>query len=154
MNSEYQRGQFLNILEWVVKKHQIYFARVNPDGTSVTCPKCNTHMGASVVLGVPPMNISRRKKELSQRVHKCDVCGYETDRDHAAAEVIRLRGLDNLSTQGLWGSKLPATKLSTAMVGAFKEAQSLPDSRTEKYYVLEAITPTDAKPVCSSVVSD
>jgi putative transposase len=81
-------GQFLNLLEWVSKKHQIYFARVNPDGTSQTCPKCNTHTG---------------KKELSLRVHKCDVCGYETDRDHAASEVIRLRGLELFSTQGLCG---------------------------------------------------
>jgi putative transposase len=81
-------GQFLNRLTWVAKKHQVYFARVNPDGTSQTCPKCGTHTG---------------KKELSLRVHKCDVCGYETDRDHAASEVIRLRGLNNLSTQGLCG---------------------------------------------------
>jgi putative transposase len=80
-------GQFLNLLEWVAKKHQVYFLRVNPDGTSQTCPKCGTHTG---------------KKELSERVHKCDVCGYETDRDHAASEVIRLRGLQ-LSTQGLCG---------------------------------------------------
>lgn len=81
-------GQFLNLLEWVAKKHQLLFARVNPDGTSQTCPKCKTHTG---------------KKELIRRVHKCDVCGYETERDHAASEVIRLRGLDNLSTVGLTG---------------------------------------------------
>lgn len=81
-------GQFLNVLEWMAKKHQIYFARVNPDGTSQTCPKCNTHTG---------------KKELSERVHRCDVCGYETHRDHAAAEVVRLRGLELVSTVGLTG---------------------------------------------------
>ena len=81
-------GQFLNLLEWVAKKHQIYFCRVNPDGTSQTCPKCNTHTG---------------KKELSERVHICGECGYETDRDHAASEVIRLRGLELISTQGLCG---------------------------------------------------
>jgi putative transposase len=81
-------GQFLNKLEWVAKKHKVYFARINPDGTSQTCPKCGTHTG---------------KKELSQRIHKCDVCGYETDRDHAASEVIRLRGLEQLSTVGLTG---------------------------------------------------
>lgn len=80
-------GQFLNLLEWVAKKHQVYFLRVNPDGTSQTCPKCNMHTG---------------KKELSKRVHRCDECGYETDRDHAASEVIRLRGLE-LSTVGLTG---------------------------------------------------
>jgi len=83
-------GQFLNVLEWVAKKHQVYFARVNPDGTSQTCPKCGTHTG---------------KKELVLRVHRCGECGYETDRDHAASEVIRLRGLDQLSTQGLCGTE-------------------------------------------------
>jgi putative transposase len=81
-------GQFLNLLEWVAKKHQVYFARVNPDGTSQTCPKCNTHTG---------------KKDFSVRVHHCDVCGYQTHRDHAASEVIRLRGLEQLSTVGLTG---------------------------------------------------
>jgi putative transposase len=80
-------GQFLNLLEWVAKKHQVYFRRVNPNGTSQTCPKCNAHTG---------------KKELSERVHRCGECGYETDRDHAASEVIRLRGLE-LSTVGLTG---------------------------------------------------
>jgi putative transposase len=82
-------GQFLNLLEWMAKKHQVYFARVSPDGTSQTCPKCNAHTG---------------KKELQVRVHVCGECGYETDRDHAAAEVIRLRGLE-LSTQGLCGKE-------------------------------------------------
>jgi len=39
-------GQFLNLLEWVAKKHQIYFARVNPNGTSQTCPSSATHIRA------------------------------------------------------------------------------------------------------------
>ena len=81
-------GQFLNLLEWVASKRQVYFARVHPNGTSQTCPKCNTNTG---------------KKELSERVHRCGECGYETDRDHAASEVIRLRGLEQLSTVGLTG---------------------------------------------------
>jgi putative transposase len=81
-------GQFLNLLEWVAKKHQVYLARVNPNGTSQTCPKCYTHTG---------------KKDFSERVHKCDSCGSETDRDRAASEVIRLRGLAQLSTVGLTG---------------------------------------------------
>src|SRR5919199_4440385 len=82
-------GQFLNLLEWVAKKHQVYFLRVNPNGTSQTCPKCNAHTG---------------KKPLSERVHQCGECGYETDRAHAASEGIRLRGLE-LSTVGLTGIK-------------------------------------------------
>lgn len=71
-------GSFLDILGWVCKKKGIYFARVNPNGTSQTCPNCGTHTG---------------KKELSERVHHCDECGYTTDRDVAAAMVVEQRGL-------------------------------------------------------------
>ncbi len=71
-------GGFLDILGWVCKKRDVYFARVNPNGTSQTCPKCGTHTG---------------KKELSQRVHHCVECGYTTDRDVAAAIVVEQRGL-------------------------------------------------------------
>jgi len=71
-------GGFLDILGWVCKKRDVYFARVNPNGTSQTCPNCGTHTG---------------KKELSQRVHHCVECGYTTDRDVAAAIVVEQRGL-------------------------------------------------------------
>ena len=33
------------------------------------------------------------KRLSSERVHKCDNCGYETDRDVAAAQVVLRRGL-------------------------------------------------------------
>jgi ribosomal protein L37AE/L43A len=56
----------------------VYFAKVNADGTSQTCPKCNHHTG---------------KKDLSQRIHRCSECGYTTDRDVAAAQVVVQRGL-------------------------------------------------------------
>jgi len=71
-------GEFLSILEWVCWKRSVYFARVNPDGTSQTCPNCNHHTG---------------KKELSERVHHCGECGYTTNRDVAAAQVVMQRGL-------------------------------------------------------------
>ena len=64
-------GQFLQILEYVCWKRGVYFARVDAKGTSQTCPQCGTHTG---------------KKTLAERVHKCNECGYETDRDVAAAE--------------------------------------------------------------------
>ena len=32
------------------------------------------------------------KKTLAERVHKCNECGYETDRDVAAAQVVMQRG--------------------------------------------------------------
>jgi putative transposase len=70
-------GQFLNILGHVCFKRGAYFAKVDPNGTSQTCPRCQTHTG---------------KKELSERVHRCQTCGYETNRDVAAAQVVLQRG--------------------------------------------------------------
>jgi len=70
-------GQFLNILGHVCFKRGAYFAKVDPNGTSQTCPLCQTHTG---------------KKELSERVHRCQTCGYETNRDVAAAQVVLQRG--------------------------------------------------------------
>jgi putative transposase len=71
-------GSFLDILKWVAWKRGVYFAKVDPNGTSQTCPQCGTHTG---------------KKELSERVHECGACGYMTDRDVAAAQVVMQRGL-------------------------------------------------------------
>ena len=65
-------GQFLGILSWVCWKRGVYFAKVDPNGTSQTCPRCDAH--------VP--------KDLDVRVHSCPECGYTTDRDVAAAQVI------------------------------------------------------------------
>lgn len=71
-------GQFLSILKWVCWKRDVYFALVDPNGTSQTCPQCQTHTG---------------KKELSERVHECKQCGYRIDRDVAAAQIVVQRGL-------------------------------------------------------------
>ncbi|HEY9610263.1 transposase, partial [Allocoleopsis sp.] len=85
-------GQFLDILKFVCWKKGIFFARVNPDGTSQTCPMCWEATG---------------KKELSHRTHSCQFCGYQTDRDHAAAEVVRQRGLEQLVARDSGESKEP-----------------------------------------------
>lgn len=70
-------GQFLNILGWVCWKRGVYFAKVDANNTSQTCPNCYTHT----------------PKDLSMRVHHCINCGYITDRDVAAAQVVEQRGL-------------------------------------------------------------
>ena len=51
---------------------------------SQTCPKC----------------YHQKKKDLSERVHNCDNCGYRTNRDTAAAMVIEnyLRGVEHASS--------------------------------------------------------
>ena len=71
-------GQFLNRLEFVCHKRGVYFGRVDPNYTSQICPRCETLTG---------------KKLLCERVHSCSECGYTTDRDVAAAQVVMQRGL-------------------------------------------------------------
>jgi putative transposase len=72
-------GQFFNqILPFICWKKGKFFLKVDKNGTSQTCPKCDTHTG---------------KKSLSQRVHICHACGHQESRDTAAAKVIRQRGL-------------------------------------------------------------
>ena len=84
-------GAFLSLLEWVCFKRGVHFERVNPNGTSQTCPNCLT-------------NVS---KALGDRVHNCPDCGYSTHRDHAAAQMVLIRGLENVVPvdSGEW--KLP-----------------------------------------------
>ncbi|MEI2582283.1 RNA-guided endonuclease InsQ/TnpB family protein [Scytonema sp. PRP1] len=74
-------GQFVEILKWVCWKRGVYFAKVDKDYTSQVCPQCDTHTG---------------KKELKDRLHVCQSCGYTTHRDVAAAQVIRNRGVNAL----------------------------------------------------------
>jgi putative transposase len=82
-------GQFLDLLEWVCWKRGAFFMRVNPNGTSQTCPQC----GATV------------KKSLALRDHHCPECGYQTHRDHAAAEMVLWRGLNLAESRSLDGSR-------------------------------------------------
>ena len=74
-------GQFVNILEWVCWKTDTYFAKVDKNGTSQTCPNCGAHTG---------------KKELEVRIHNCHQCGYTINRDVAASQEIRNRGISAL----------------------------------------------------------
>jgi putative transposase len=72
-------GQFFTILSYVAGKRGKFFGKVNKNGTSQTCPNCGTHTG---------------KKTLEVRIHSCPECGYTTNRDVAAAQVIRNRGVN------------------------------------------------------------
>ncbi len=71
-------GQFFNILEQTCFKRGVYFQKVDAKKTSQICPDCQHETG---------------KKTLAERVHKCSNCGYTTDRDVAAAQVVLSRGL-------------------------------------------------------------
>ena len=82
-------GQFLSLLQWVCFKRGAFFLRVNPGGTSQTCPECQATVA----------------KPLKEREHFCPECGYRTHRDHAAAEMVLLRGLELISTPGFGGTE-------------------------------------------------
>jgi putative transposase len=56
---------------------------VNPAYTSQTCSKCGKVI----------------KKELSDRIHKCNACGIELDRDYNASLNILRIGMDSLSNK-------------------------------------------------------
>jgi len=71
-------GQFFKILEQVCLKRGVYFQKVDSRKTSQICPQCQHQTG---------------KKTLAERIHKCENCGYTTDRDVAAAQVVLIRGL-------------------------------------------------------------
>jgi putative transposase len=71
-------GQFFTTLEQTCLKYGVYFQKVSAHKTSQTCPNCLTETV---------------KKELSERTHSCSNCGYTTDRDVAAAQVVLIRGL-------------------------------------------------------------
>jgi len=71
-------GQFLQILEQCCFKRGVFFLKVDAKKTSQICPKCLTETS---------------QKLLSERVHSCHHCGYTTDRDVAAAQIVCIRGL-------------------------------------------------------------
>lgn len=85
-------GQFLSLLEWVCWKRGAKLFKVNPRGTSQTCPEC----------------LATVSKPLSERKYLCPECGYSAHRDCAAAQMVLLRGLENLVPKDFGEWKLPS----------------------------------------------
>ena len=65
-----KRSEFFNILKECCFKRGVFFMQVDSKKTSQICPNCLVETG---------------KKDLSERVHNCNSCGYQSDRDFAAA---------------------------------------------------------------------
>ncbi len=82
-------GQFRSIVKYVCWKRGKFFGEVDARGTSQECPEC----GGEV------------KKDLSIRIHNCPHCNYTTDRDVAAGQNIRNRGIALISTVGQTGKE-------------------------------------------------
>jgi putative transposase len=105
-------GQFRTIVKYVCWKRGTFFSEVDARGTSQQCPEC----GGQV------------KKDLSVRVHDCPHCGYKTDRDVAAGQNIRNRGIQLISTVGQTGKE---TACADDLPGA-GETQSRQVSKSRK----------------------
>lgn len=67
-------AQLISMLDYKAAKAGSTLIKVDPRGTSQTCPECGT---------IKP-------KRLSERRHRCD-CGADLDRDVAAAMVVHFR---------------------------------------------------------------
>lgn len=90
-------GQFIGILSDKAESAGRKVVRVDPRGTSQTCPECGTI----------------KAKKLSERVHACD-CGYSTDRDVAAARVIAMRAVHGPPELKVGGCAVPAPRKAVA----------------------------------------
>lgn len=71
-------GSFINeILPFVCKKRHKFYLKVNKNLSSQECPSCRLFTG---------------KKTLNQRVHSCQFCNIEIDRDIASSLIVKQRG--------------------------------------------------------------
>ena len=122
-------GQFTNILEWVCWKTDTYFAKVNKDGTSQTCPNCGAHTG---------------KKALDIRVHHCNECGYQTKRDVAASQEIRNRGINAV------GQTVVENVCGLRATGSIGNNILVSGERSRKTNSRELESPTCGQVLCSS----
>ena len=86
-------GQFRTIIKYVCWKRGKFFSEVDARGTSQQCPECGGFV----------------KKDLSVRIHDCPHCGYTTDRDVAAGQNIRNRGIKLINTVGQTEMKTACT---------------------------------------------
>ena len=92
-------GQFRTIVKYVCWRRGKFFAEVDARGTSIECPSC----GGEV------------KKDLTVRVHNCPHCNYTTDRDVAAGQNIRNRGIKLISTVGQTGIERGASRFCKSL---------------------------------------
>lgn len=72
---------FRNMLNYKAVEAGSLVLEVNPAYTSQICSGCGVKV----------------KKELSDRIHKCETCGLEIGRDHNSAKNILRVGMDSLS---------------------------------------------------------
>ncbi len=124
-------GQFRQVLKYVGKRRNVFVCEVDHRGSSQTCPNCRIEV----------------RKKLKDRLHSCPECLYEVDRDIASAQELCNRGIEMLSTQGLWGKEIGC---QVGLSGAFcldkwrnsdssvRAARSIGDNRSPRYTAISS----------------
>lgn len=122
-------GQLLTMMESKSKAADREFVRVPPHYTSQECPECG----------------SLHKKALSQRTHRCMICGHTEPRDTAAARVIRERADFSGSYRTLIRDVKP---VDLAKVQGMKQESAQAESGgvvTPDHQTLNSIAPTSSQ---------
>ena len=95
-------GQFLAFLEQKSQEPNREFQRVKSAYTSQDCPRCG----------------HRNQLDLNQRMFCCEQCGYQSQRKHAAANVIRQSAVFARSYRGCHRDVMP---VESPLVEAMKQ---------------------------------
>ncbi len=70
-------------IDWQAEKHGMRYVKVDPNGTSSECPKCDY----------------KGLEEVGYRRFKCPRCGFEADRDVIGKLNVRKKGLRKLGVK-------------------------------------------------------
>jgi len=80
-------------IDWQAEKHGVPYVKVDPNGTSSECPKCDY----------------KGLEEIGYRRLRCPRCGFEADRDVIGKLNVRKRGLRKLGIYPRGGALTPLT---------------------------------------------
>ena len=86
-------SRFERWIDWQAEKHGVPYVKVDPNGTSSECPKCDY----------------KKLEEIGYRRFKCPRCGFEADRDIIGKLNVRKRGLRKLGIISRGGALTPLT---------------------------------------------
>ena len=86
-------SRFERWIDWQAEKHGVPYVKVDPNGTSSECPKCDY----------------KELEEVGYRRLRCPRCGFEADRDVIGKLNVRKRGLRKLGIIPRGGALTPLT---------------------------------------------
>jgi transposase len=88
-------SRFERWIDWQAEKNGVPYVKVDPNGTSSECPKCDY----------------KGLEEVGYRRFRCPRCGFEADRDVIGKLNVRKRGLRKLGIKFSGGALTPSLPL-------------------------------------------